>query len=80
MNGAEFEMTLELLSSLLNLPQDTIIRGVNMSMEQMLDTRTFTVYVEHPDLPEIPEASIPSIVSPSWEMVDGKAVFVDWGI
>lgn len=69
---AKFTVTFDLLAEMLRLPDDARVIGVHAGMDDMLNKRRFWVYVEHPDLYEVPEgAEVPS-VKPRVEFSWGK--------
>lgn len=75
MKLAKFDVTFQLLEKLLPLPDGTEIRGVTMTVDQQLK-RMCTVYIEHPDFPEVPEGAVAPRREPTEAIVDYELVWL----
>jgi hypothetical protein len=75
-HAGHFDLSLSLLRELLNLPEEAVVSAVTMGREQVL-TRRFTVFVEHPDLPEVAGGEPAPEISPVWERdAEGRVKWV----
>jgi len=66
MGRAKLTISFALLKEVLELPEDTIIYGINMSPEDLSRT-VFEVFVKHADLPAWHEGEAVVRVTPCYE-------------
>ena len=72
MKIASFQISEDIIKSALLLPDNTKIHNI---VRDDYEPCKFTIYVEHPDFPEMPEGAKPTEICPIYKKTE-----FDWGL